>query len=492
MLVSGFAGDLGAVKKAVTAPTTSKEVGKRLQAALVALGAAVGSAKLKVAVDGAIGAKTVTAVNWAFTNHVGAGQAPAQYRTGKLTLADVKGNAATLAALLETETKRRRSVAATKAGTAKVSTPTKGGTTTVTATAKASKADALALQKAVVALGQVVGSAKLKIAADGALGAKTVAAVNWAFTNHIGAGQAPAQYRTGKLTLNDVNAYCTTLTQLILTEIRRRGSVPGAAVVASTAKASKAEVLALQKALVNLGKTVGSAKLAVTADGVLGPKTVTAVNWAFINHLGAGQAPAQYRTGKLTLANVNASAATLTQLIVTEIKRRGGDPSAAVKQVPVKLVKKLPAKQTGQRKVIKTKDGRTLTVQEVELPSGEKTYEATDQATGQTVYAKTEEALATTPPPTNADEGADEGGPAPTAVAPAPAPGAYTEQPALLPPSADLAPSFMDRYKWPMLGVGAAVAIGAVVLVMRSKSGRRMAMAGAAYYRLRRRRRRYR
>jgi hypothetical protein len=96
---------------AATAPQTvtiSKDAAKRLQAALVMLGKVVGSASLKaIKVDGALGAKTASAVNLAFTAHIGAGQAPAQFRTGKLDLNTIKINAGAIASLIETEVRRR-------------------------------------------------------------------------------------------------------------------------------------------------------------------------------------------------------------------------------------------------------------------------------------------------------------------------------------------------------------------------------------------------
>ena len=111
MNVITMMGDFGAAKTAV-----GKTTAKRLQAALVTLGKVTGSATLKaIVVDGAIGAKTVAAVNWAFTKHLGAGQAPAELRTGKLDLAFVKANAGMLADLIETEIARRGGTAASPA-----------------------------------------------------------------------------------------------------------------------------------------------------------------------------------------------------------------------------------------------------------------------------------------------------------------------------------------------------------------------------------------
>jgi len=124
------------------------------------------------------------------------------------------------------------------------------------------KATAKRLQAALATLGKIAGSAQLKaIKVDGALGKKTVAAVNLTFTKHLGAGQAPAQYRTGKLTLNQVKGNAGTFATLIENEIRRRGGVPvPASVVAkSQPKATGSAIKAANKALAAKKKAAAAA-----------------------------------------------------------------------------------------------------------------------------------------------------------------------------------------------------------------------------------------
>lgn len=89
---------------------------------------------------------------------------------------------------------------------------------------------AVALQNALMALGQVVGDPTLKaLQVDGFVGPLTTAAVNRAFTMHIGAGQAPANLRTGALSMADVSAMLPSMTPIVATEVARRGaSVPPA------------------------------------------------------------------------------------------------------------------------------------------------------------------------------------------------------------------------------------------------------------------------
>jgi lysozyme family protein len=451
---------LGAAKKTATT-TVSKATAKRLQAALATLGKVVGSAKLKaIKADGVLGPKTVEAVNWAFTNHIGSGQAPAEYRTGNLTLSNVKSMADTLSTLIEREIARRG------AKTASPATVTKGQAIQAVQKAPpvqpASKADIKRLQSAIVALGKVVGSAQLKaVKVDGALGPKTVAAVNWAFTHHIGSGQAPAGVRTGNLTLDYVKGNATTLANLIETEVKRRGAkatttAGKTAAVTPAKKADKATVKGLQTALVALGRTVGSAQLkAIKVDGALGAKTVAAVNWAFTHHIGSGQAPAQYRTGNLTLNDVSGNAETLTNLINTETKRRGGSTVVAVAKTTKKAATVKPASQSV---LVKTDSGKTVKATKVSTASGD-TYKVEDLETGETTY---------TDDPTKAA--------GTTAKSPAAATAEVSEEEPSMPTS--MIPSggggsFFSEYKWPIIGVGAAMVlgIGALVVLRRPAGG---------------------
>lgn len=85
---------------------------------------------------------------------------------------------------------------------------------------------AIDLQNALVALGRAVGDGELiALTVDGFIGPKTVAAVNRAFTKHVGSGQAPAALRTGGLSLLAVSTNAAQLAQLAKTETGRRGAV---------------------------------------------------------------------------------------------------------------------------------------------------------------------------------------------------------------------------------------------------------------------------
>ena len=279
---------------------------------------------------------------------------------------------------------------AAKKVVAKKKTPSAAGATPTTA---ALKTAAKRLQAALALLGKIAGSPSLKaIKADGAIGPATVAAVNLTFTKHLGPGQAPAQYRTGKLPLDYIKNNANALASMIEAEIKRRGATPTSAstvtkaglvtsikTAPATAPATSKEIAKrLQLALVTLGKQTGSAQLkAIKIDGALGPASAAAVNWAFTKHIGAGQAPAQYRTGKLPLDYIKGNASTLASMIEAEIKRRGG---------------KVVMASVGTAKKVKTKSGTTVTAQKVDTAEGE-TYQVTNSK-GETYY---------TADPTNAE-----------------------------------------------------------------------------------------
>jgi hypothetical protein len=298
--------------------------------------------------------------------------------------------------------------------------------------------------------------------------------VNWAFTHHIGAGQAPASMRTGNLTIAFVKGNAEAIAALIENEIKRRG---GTATVSSkaitkAAKAvpvSKAQAKALQSALVNLGRKVVSAQLkAIKVDGAIGAKTVSAVNWAFTHHLGAGQAPAKFRTGNLSLVDVKANVDTLANLIDTETRRRGGSTGAVVTTRKKAAKKKVPASKSV---LVKTKDGKTVKATKVATASGE-TFEVEDPETGKKYY--TADPTVPPPPPVPAgvpkatEEQEDEAAEA-SAEAASQGSRAVTVPETFEPGGG----GFLSDYKWPIIGgVGALALIvtGALVLKRRPAS----------------------
>ena len=238
---------------------------QQLQAALKQLGERVrDGALMKLAVDGLIGPGTVSATNRAFTTHIGAGQAPAQYRSGRLPIGQVQAWAPTLAQLVTRETARRATAAVTT-GAGRFGPPLTAAQQAEIAARPTARtgaghfgpsvgpplppaAAARELQLALQQLGtQARDSVLMKLAVDGKIGSGTVSAVNRAFTAHIGPGQAPAQYRTGKLTSAMVTTMAPTFTQYIRTEAARRATAavtgPGRFGPALTA-AQRAEIQA--------------------------------------------------------------------------------------------------------------------------------------------------------------------------------------------------------------------------------------------------------
>lgn len=190
----------------------------RLQRALVLLGIVTHDSQLRVATDGITGPGTAKAVNHALLAYLKT--APAQYRTGKLTPAQIAAAAGTLAALVEAEAHRRGGAPAGKAPAGKVPAG-KAPAGKITVTAKKppptkpvpSKAIA-ALQTAVRALGlRFKDSAVSAVARDGIIGPKTIAATNRALVKY--APTAPAHYRTGKLTGTEILIMAPGLTAIL-------------------------------------------------------------------------------------------------------------------------------------------------------------------------------------------------------------------------------------------------------------------------------------
>ena len=98
--------------------------------------------------------------------------------------------------------------------------------------------------------------------------------------------------------------------------------------------AASQSIADLQTALVGLGKGIGDNTLIkIVVDGVMGPKTAAATNRALTVHLGAGQAPANLRTGSLSQAAISSQAAAITQLLDAETARRGFSVPASKKLV---------------------------------------------------------------------------------------------------------------------------------------------------------------
>lgn len=82
---------------------------------------------------------------------------------------------------------------------------------------------------------------------------------------------------------------------------------------------SKTDVRRLQNALRALSPLVNDKSLLIGADGLVGPKTVAAVNKAFTT---AVAAPANFRTGALTMAIIGANAVALAKLVENEVALR--------------------------------------------------------------------------------------------------------------------------------------------------------------------------
>lgn len=286
-----------------------------------------------LATDGLIGPATTAAVNKALAGYVTS--APATLRTGNLTSAQIVSNASAIALYLE------RTIAAHGVPSAASLPAAAAASAAVPATSSipANPAQIKTLQAAIASLGAIIGDTSIKLTADGVIGPATTAAVNRALTVHIGSGQAPAQFRTGHLTASDISYNIAALTTLVQREAaRRQGVATGQTVTAAATglyqNLTSPQVATLQNAVNQLAATVGDTSIKVPVNSMVGPELVNAVNRIFTVHIGSGQAAAQFRTGKLTAADVLMQSPTLTSLILAEVSRRAsasGSASAAAK-----------------------------------------------------------------------------------------------------------------------------------------------------------------
>lgn len=115
--------------------------------------------------------------------------------------------------------------------------------------------------------------------------------------------------------------------------------------------------LALQTALVSMGRTIKDSALSSLAiDGFIGPKTTAAVNRAFTTHIGSGQAPAVFRTGKLQIDQVAEQATTLTDLVKAEVQRRGG----VLAPIPAQPLPQVVPQQVVQAEALRPRPSNAL------------------------------------------------------------------------------------------------------------------------------------
>lgn len=326
------------------APAKRNPAVQQLQAAIRALGTAVRDKSIVIAADGVLGPGTARAVNIVFTRHIGPGQAPANYRTGALTVAQIASQAATMTQIVQRELSRRAGMATVPAPAPRPGAPApRPGATAPApvATAKPTKAMIIPLQQALVYLSQQARDRSLALKVDGALGPGTARAVNRAMSVHVGPGQAPANLRTGALTIPQIAAAAPQLAQIIRMEALRRQQAParpgtptaptrpGAPAVPAPAAPSKATAIALQQALVYLSQQARDKSIAVKVDGKIGPGTAKATNRAMTVHVGPGQAVPALRTGALTVGMIASLAGQLAQVIRMEAYRRQSGGGAA-------------------------------------------------------------------------------------------------------------------------------------------------------------------
>jgi len=291
----------------------------RVQRALSLLAQATKDAALAVKIDGATGPRTAIAVNRALTKY--ASGAPAGLRTGTLTSAQVKQNAAAIASAIEAAARARGQKPGQKPVQKIIQKPS--------SKSRASRIQVQKLQQAVRALGTKIGDRTFLIGADGVVGAQTVGAINKAVKSH---GVFPRQVNTADLT--DA-AIVATLTANLNT---KAAAVSKPVAPASAKQTASPTVKRLQQAVAVLGTRVKDAGLKIKADGLVGPKTQAAINRALVAYV--KNASANLRTGRLNGVQILQNAEALAKAVEEEIARRGAKPPARPTDAPKPGVKR--------------------------------------------------------------------------------------------------------------------------------------------------------
>lgn len=286
---------------------------------------------------------------------------------------------------------------------------------------------AMRLQADLVTLGRIIKDGVLMaIKVDGALGAKTAAAVNRAFTKHLGAGQAPAQYRTGKMPLVYIKNNATVLTTYLENEIRRRG---GTVVPPETVAGAKAVAKASKKAA---AAQKAAAKKAAAAAKALAAKQKAAAK-------------------KQAAAAKKAKAAALRARVASA-------PPAEIRQIQAEVT-------ALDKEAAAAESAASAAEQATEAAATEAAHAAVEEQVATTAAVK-EATAAVTPTPAAAAEAAV------TAVAAEAtrelAPPSAAE-PVMIPGSGE--ESFFSKYKLPIIGGGAIALLGLLALAMKRPSG---------------------
>ena len=254
-------------------PAAKTAAATTLQVAVRELGKRANDAALVIAADGVIGPKTAAAVNRALTRY--ATTAPAALRTGNLSVAQIKEQAAPIAIAVEQA--------------ARAAKPTPSAKPVAAAPTKAAVQQ---MQTAIRNLGIATNDAALKIAVDGVVGPRTAAAASKAIGR--------------QLSVADVKANVATITTQVQAALAQRSAVPQpSGVLAPTAAQPQAQapttniprtsVARLQRALSALGAVMGDRVLQIKADGISGPKTAAALNKAMQSYV-RNAAPSMKRT----------------------------------------------------------------------------------------------------------------------------------------------------------------------------------------------------
>ena len=207
------------------------------------------------------------------------------------------------------------------------------------------------VQRALALLALTVGDKALAVKNDGITGPQTAAATNKALTKYV--SNAPAMLKTGKLTPVQVKQNAAVIASLIAATAQKKSATSAPKPIPAAPRASRAQVQQMQTAIRNLGVRTGAKVLQIAADGIVGPKTVAAVNQAVKSHAVFSRqvSAADLADPKILSAiasTANSKAAAVSQPVAPAPKKQTPSPTVKRLQQAVAKLGKLTGDKTLQ------------------------------------------------------------------------------------------------------------------------------------------------
>lgn len=310
----------------IVGATLASTVLKALQTAVNRLASFLKKPALVLKVDGLMGPKTQAATNEALRLIGARVQLP-------MSQVSIKSRAEEISKLINSWIASKTAKPVPPASKVEIKTAIIDKPAPKTMVWKPTRSEAVkAFQRALVMLASAVNNKTLAVSIDGMVGPKTQTAANLAFSRYV---PLPRNVGILPLSLQGIQVNAKVLADAIAFNATQRVSQSSKAAVntqkmvnaakaqepAKSAEIDKKQALALQAALIGLGKVIPNKALAsLKSDGVIGPKTQAATNLALSRYV-SGVTPAM-KSGRLTIPQIKGSASAIAVLIVNETAKR--------------------------------------------------------------------------------------------------------------------------------------------------------------------------